>query len=313
MAALKLARGKLYRKFRRFLRRPERACILGGEYFFIDELPLEKLLKSGCNVERFVKLRVEAVSPFALSEVIYGFFRGKSKLTIFIAYKRRVEAVLAKHHSYIFPEFLPRLLLGRDFAVKSVRVSQDGSVIFSSASEVLELKSTDAAVFDADLREWKTKKHAQILRNFSNFLNCGIGVHLVALPIACLCLGYLLLKDLHLDGLKQQIEAKKPAVNTIVSKHALLESMSKFFSRENFCLASLEEVNRVRRDDILFTDVRCDSDRKSLKIRGHAQSTGAVSKYCAAVKRCPGIKGVEASNVHSHDRTAFFTIDIYFE
>jgi hypothetical protein len=304
---------RLYRKFRRFLRKRERAYILGKKYFFIDELPLERLLESGCDVERFVKLRVEAISPFALSEVIYGFFIGKSRLTIFIAYKHRIESALSKRYSYIFPEFLPRLLIGHDFTVKNVKVNQNGGVIFSNALETIELKSTDTVIFDADLREWEVKRHAKFLRKFSNFLNYGICTHLVALPLTGICLGCLLLKDLHLDDLKRQVEAKKSEVNNIVSKHTLLEIMSKFYSCGNFCLASLEEINRVRRDDILFTDVRCGSDKKSLKIKGQAQSAGAVVKYCADVKRCPGIKNVETSNVHSHDRITSFAIDVYFE
>jgi hypothetical protein len=303
----------LYRKFRHFLRRPEHPRIIGEKYFFIDELLPEKLIESKCNVDRFVKLRVEALSPFALNEVMYGFFKNESKLAIFIAYKRRLEPFLPERHSYIFPEFLPRLIVGYDFAIKNVRMDRNGDIIFSSASETFKLRGTDPIAFNVDLRDWKIKKRAKFLRNFSKFLNYGTCICSIMLMLICVCFGCVFFESLHLDGLKKQIEVRKLEVDDVVSKNGFLENISKFYSGENFCLVSLEEINRVRPDDILFADVHCDADGRFLKIRGHAQSASSVAKYYSSLKQRPVVKNVKISNVHSYDRGAFFSMDIHFE
>jgi hypothetical protein len=310
---LSFGKKKLYRRLRHFLHKREHICLIDEKYFFIDELPVEGLPGSKRGVERFVRLRVEAISPFALGDVMYGFFKGKSKLTIFIAYRHRLESTLRMQHSHVFPEFFPRLLAGCDFAVESARVSRNGNIIFSSASGNVKLRATDAIVFNADLRDLNVKKHAKFMGRLSKFLNCGICCCMISLPLLCVCLGYLFWRDVQLGAVGRKIEDRKSEVSDVASKSAFLENISKFYTNGNFCLAALEAINRVRQDDISFTDVHCDANGKSLRIRGHAPSASVVVKYCSEIRQCRGVRNVEASNVHSHDRRTSFAIDVQFE
>ncbi|MDR3274331.1 MAG: hypothetical protein LBS87_03320 [Puniceicoccales bacterium] len=296
-----------------FYRRRGGAHILRKEYFFIDEFFFEKPIKSKRDLERFVRLRVEAVSPFSVDDVSYGFFANGAKLTIFIAYKDRVKRLPLRENSHIFPEFLPSMVIGHDFAVKCVRVNRDDTIIFHGAVEDLKLRLSNPAIFNADLRDIRLKTRAKILRKFSMFLDYGVCFCLVALLLACGFSVFSLSQDLRLNNLKKQIDARKAEVENIASKHAFLGRISKFYSRENFCMTSLEAINQVRPDDILFSDVHSDADKRAIKIRGHGQSVGSVTKYCNAMKRCANVSSAEASNIRSHDHKAFFTIDVCFK
>jgi hypothetical protein len=304
--------GKILRnEFKRCLRKRDKVRMLDGEYCFIDELSLGEIAKSRCNLEQFARLRVEAISPFALEDVLYGFFKGESKLTIFITYKHRLAQILTGRHSYILPKFLPELAIGRNVIIARARAEWNGAVKFFSNEGVFKL--TDGVVFSANMVEHGLKVRERILRKFSMFLDYGTCFFSILLLIAGAFSVFFSIREPRINGLKQRIDAKKNEVADIVFKHTFLKNVSKFYFRENFCLASLDTVNRVRHDDILFTDVNCDADWKTLKIKGHAKSIGSVTKYCDSLRQCASIGSIETSNIHSSDRRAFFALDIYFK
>jgi hypothetical protein len=301
-----LKAGRLYRE-------RDRICILGKEYFFIDEFSFEKPIKSNRALERFVRLRVEAISPFALDDVLYGFFTNEAKVTIFIAYKPRVEQLFLDKDAHIFPEFLPSMVTGRDFKITRANATRDGRVIFHSAAENLSIKLSNPMFFNADLKEFKRKVRAKSLGRLSVCLDYGICLCLVALFLGCGVSLFLIFQNSQLSGLKKQANARESEVEDIASKYAFLGNVFKFYSRENFCLDALENINQVRPDDILFSDVNADADKKALKIKGHASSISSLEKYCGAMKRCANAISVETSNVRSLNHQAFFSVDVCFK
>jgi hypothetical protein len=302
-----------YFRFKHFYRRRDRICIVEKKYLFLDELALGKPIKRRRDLERLVRLRVEAISPFPLDDLLYGFFANESKLVLFIAYKHRLGQIILEQPPCILPEILPSLITGRDFALTRIATDWDNAAIFHGAGEDLTLKLSDPVVFNADLREFPAKVHGRNLKKILMFLDCGICLNLVIIPLLCAFSAFLLFQGMRLNSLEKQVSEPRAEVADVVSKHAFLERVSKFYSSENFCLAALETVNKVRPDDVLFTDVHADSDEKILRIKGTAPSVSLVTRYCDLLRHCESVEILEPSRIHSRDRRAFFTVDIHFK
>ncbi|MDR2721034.1 MAG: hypothetical protein LBB15_01975 [Puniceicoccales bacterium] len=304
----------LHFKFKRFYRKRDKICIVEKKYLFIDELAFDRPIKRRRDLEGLVWLRVEAISPFAPDDLLYGFFVKKSRLVLFIAHKRRLEQVLPQQSScIILPEILPSLIVGHDFTIARARMGWDDTITFHGTGNDIRLKLSDPMVFNADLRQLPAKIRAKNLGKISTFLDYGICLNLVLIPLSCTFLIFLLFQGVHLNSLEKQIAERRVEVETVISKNVFIEYVSKFYSSENFCLKALETVNQVRPDDILFVDAHANFDRKFLKIKGTAPSVSLVAKYCDTLRNCESIQILEPSNIHSRDRMAFFTIDIYFK
>ncbi|MDR1255497.1 MAG: hypothetical protein LBJ94_01025 [Puniceicoccales bacterium] len=301
---------KSFCTLKRHYRKRGKVRFVGREYFFIDEVSFEKPLKSNRDLEHFARLRVEAVSPFSLADVSYGFFAAGPKVTIFIAYKRRIEQFFSTEDSYIFPDFFPSMVVGHDLSMVRARVNRDDSIVFHCPEGYFCLDALSPIVFNANLKEFKQKSHAKFLRKFSKFLDHGIRFCLIGIGLLLLAWGIFFCTHLKFGRFKMLLDGREAEVARIISKHAFLEHISKFYSQENFCLTSLETLNRVRPDDILFTDVHCDVDKKTLKIKGYGQSVGSVENYRSAVRSCANVTSAETSNVHFRDNRAFFTIHV---
>jgi large-conductance mechanosensitive channel len=300
-------------RFKYFCRKRDKICIVEKKYLFIDELAFNGPIKRRRDLECLAKLRVEAISPFALDDLLYGFFANESRLVIFIACKNRLEQILPRQPScIILPEILPNLIVGHDFALVRTRVGTDDTVTFHGTADDLKLKLSDPIIFNADLRQFSVKFRTKNLRKISTFLDYGICLNLVLVPLLCAFSIFLLFQGARLNSLEKQISERRTEVATITSKHAFLEHVSKFYSDENFCLEALEIVNQVRPDDILFVDANADFNGKMLKIKGTAPSVGSVTRYCDALKHCESIEILKPPHIYSRDRTAFFTVDIYF-
>ncbi|MDR2435838.1 MAG: hypothetical protein LBD33_00790 [Puniceicoccales bacterium] len=301
-------------RFKYLCRKRDEICIVEKKHLFTDELAFNGSIRRKRDLECLARLRVEAISPFALDDLLYGFFANASQLVIFIAHRQRLEQIFPQHPScIILPEILPNLIVGHDFALARARVGADNAVTFHGAADDLRLKLSDPIIFNADLRPLPAKIRAKNLRKISTFLDCGICLNLMLVPLLFAFSIFLLFQGARLNSLEKQISKRRAEVATITSKHAFLEYVSKFYSGENFCLEALETVNQVRPDDILFADADADFNGKMLKIKGTAPSVGSVTEYCDALKHCESIKNLELLHIYSRDRMAFFAINIYFK
>lgn len=294
----------------------DRLLLVDKKFFFIKNIALEKSLKSKHSIAKFVIFHLENTCPFQLSDVLYGYFLDKLRktLVLFICYKKKIEAIYPdlSQYSYILPDFLCDLVHGKECSITRVNLSKNDNIYFIG-KEKFEFKLTDDIIFDANLHEYAVKHRIHKSKYLSKFLEFGCYVCLTcSVILLCLILTFLR-KHAKLNELKSFTKKNQAAVAKIVAKYAFLNEVNQFLQPGDFCLETLDQINQIRPDSILFTDIQTDAKNRFLKINGHSDSVAFIKEYCEAIKQLDTVKTVATSNIHSKNHKAFFHLEVQFE
>lgn len=292
----------------------DNVLLLEDDLFFIDTIQLKRSFLSVKTLSCLVKLRVESICPFDPEEALYGYIWRKKdqSLTIFIAYKPRVEARYHKlaEYNYILPLSFCDTLYGSNYNIQSAEVLDD-SIVFHTPSQQICFRLISPKIYHANLADIKRKTRDICRTSLTKVFEYGSYFCLSLICLLFCSSGVVAGEAYKLRAIDKQLNGAQ--IEEIRSKDLLSNKLKRFLQSKDFCLSGLNTLNKLRPDGMVFQNACVCTISKLVNIRGQARSITEIMNYQRALEQLTEISRATLSHVHAKDREAFFDLEVKFE